>query len=207
MGALVRLCRLTCYASGEHCRMKLHGYVYSRSLALLCSAADSLSRRKDTLEGRVRRLRVVRSRGLDARPGRCPGRTVRANFKLSGDASRRGGRHWAEAIHNEGCYPTLNQERRSRQTCTARPAATTKATPLAQSGIAMPPIVMSQPIKSRSNCSKETTEKTTTATRVKGLDIFCSLCEDEDVTSRWRCWEASNVRRKGRLAACRKTSP
>ena len=71
----------------------------------------------------------------------------------------------------------LNHERRSRHTIAARPAANTKASPLAQSGIAIPLIVISQPNKSRSNCSKETSERTATATRVKGLFIFRFLRE------------------------------
>ena len=93
----------------------------------------------------------------------------------------------AEAFHNEKCLPTLaalplHYERRSRHDIAARPAATIKATPLAQSGIAIPLIVMSQPNKSRNNCSKATSEKTTTATRVKGLFIFRSLRECRCVT-------------------------
>ena len=139
------------------------------------------------LDGRVRRLRVMRFRGLDACLGCCSGPTARATFKLAGDATRCRGRQRAEAFYNEKRLPTptallLNHERRSRHTIAARPAATTKATPLAQSGIVIPLIVMSQPNKSRNNCSKETTEKTTTAKRVKGLFIFRSLRESRDVT-------------------------
>ena len=92
-----------------------------------------------------------------------------------------------KAFHNDRRLPTLtalplNHERRSRHTIAARPAATTKATPLAQSGIVIALIVMSQSNKSRNNCSKATTEKTTTATKVKGLIIFRFLRESRDVT-------------------------
>ena len=93
----------------------------------------------------------------------------------------------AEAFKNKKCLPMiaalpLDYERRSRHNITARPAATIKATPLAQSGIAIPLIVMSQPNKSRNICSKATSEKTTTATRVKGLFIFRSFRECRCVT-------------------------
>ena len=92
-----------------------------------------------------------------------------------------------EAFHNEKYLPRLaalplDYERRSRHNIAARPAATTKTAPLAQIGIAKPLIVMSQLIKSRNNCSKATSEKTTTATRVKGLFIFRSLRECRGVT-------------------------
>ena len=93
----------------------------------------------------------------------------------------------AEAFKNEKCLPMiatlpLDYERRSRHNIAARPAATIKATPLAQSGISIPLIVMSQPNKSRNICSKATSEKTTTATRVKGLLIFRSFRECRCVT-------------------------
>ena len=110
------------------------------------------------LDGRVRRLRAMRFRGLDA--CRQPPRT--------------------------GTAPSsnllLNHERRSFHTIAARPAVTAKVTPLAQSGIVIPLIDMSQPNKSRVSCSKETIEKTITATRVKGLFIFRSIRESRDVT-------------------------
>ena len=109
------------------------------------------------------------------------------HFKLAGNATRCWVRQLAEAFHNEERLPTptgllLNHERCSLHTIAARPAATIKATPLAQSGIVIPLIVMSQPNKSRVSCSKETIEKTIIATRVKGLFIFRSIRKCRDAT-------------------------
>lgn len=131
------------------------------------------------MEG-LRRLRAMCFRGFEACLSCRPRRVTRAIFKLAGDATRRLGRQWEETFHKQERLPTptallLNHERRSLHTIAARPAATAKATPLAQSGIIIPLIVMSQPNKSRVNCSKETIDKTTTATRVKGLFIFRSI--------------------------------
>ena len=126
-------------------------------------------------------------RDLDACLGCRPRRVTRAIFKLAGDATRRLGRQWEETFHKQERLPTptallLNYERRSLHTIAARPAATAKATPLAQSGIVIPLIVMSQPNKSRVSCSKEAIEKTIIATSVKGLFIFRSILKSRDAT-------------------------
>ncbi len=63
----------------------------------------------------------------------------------------------------------MTHERASRESMNASVAATTQATTLAHNGIRMPFTVTSHPNATRSNCNSATSEKTTTATVVKGF--------------------------------------
>src|SRR6267143_443390 len=60
----------------------------------------------------------------------------------------------------------------SSHTITARPAATTKAIPLAHTGTLTPCTVTSQPKMSRNNCSMAISARRTIAMTVKGFFIF-----------------------------------
>src|SRR6185436_18619056 len=72
------------------------------------------------------------------------------------------------------CHGPMDYLRASRHTMTARPAATTKAIPLAHTGMPTPLTVTSQPRTNRNNCITAISEKRTTAIRVKGLFIVRS---------------------------------
>src|ERR1700693_3820742 len=67
----------------------------------------------------------------------------------------------------------------SRQSMNASVAATTQAMRLAQYGMMTPPTLTSHPKVTRSNWSNATSEKTTTATVVKGFTIVTSATSNK----------------------------